>query len=181
VEAGPLPFRVGLAGDHQIDNARVAAELGARIGASPQEIAHGLAGVRWAGRLERAGVFLLDGAHNPDGAEALARYVRSLAVEPARTALVFGTLGDKDWAPMLDSLAPLAAARYYVAPAGAARSAVDPAAMAARHAGVVAPSIDLALSSAHGASLAVVAGSLVLVGQARALLYSLPRDPAVAL
>jgi dihydrofolate synthase/folylpolyglutamate synthase len=177
----PLPLRLGLAGDHQKDNACVAAALGARIGASAGEIAEGLAGVRWPGRLERIGDVLLDGAHNPDSAEALARYVRSLAVPARSVALVFGTLGDKDWGPMLDVLAPLAGKRVYVAPAGASRSAVDPAAMAARHPGLVASSVEEALSSAGGAALTVLAGSLVLVGQARAHLCSLPRDPPVAL
>ena len=190
---------LGIAGDYQRDNALVAAELGARISASAAEIAEGLAGVRWPGRLERIGEFLLDGAHNPDAADALARHVRSLGVPPERVTLVFGTLGDKDWGPMLDALAPLAASRIYVAPAGASRSAIDPGAMAARHAGRVVSSIEESLSLAHqlarrphpdaargeaagrDAPLHVITGSLLLVGQARALLLSLPRDPPVAL
>ncbi len=99
------PARIGLEGEYQKDNARIASLLGERIGASAAAIDHGLASVRWPGRLERiAGVrpgapsrgFLLDAAHNPDGAEALARHLRSLAVPPTEVALVFGTLGDKD-------------------------------------------------------------------------------------
>jgi hypothetical protein len=68
----------------------------------------------------------------------------------------------------------------YVAMAGAARAAVDPSAMAARHAGVIAPSLDEALAVPRP-RLTIVCGSLVLVGQARALLLGLPRDPPVAL
>jgi dihydrofolate synthase/folylpolyglutamate synthase len=197
----PQPSRIGLAGEHQRDNARIAAELGARIGAAPTSVAHGIADVSWPGRLERIGDWLLDGAHNPDSADALARYVRSLALPPEHVALVFGTLGDKEWAPMLDTLAPLAATRVYTAPAGASRSAVDPRAMAARHSGALASSMDDALAIARpfeagatpsravdlgvisgpGIALAIVAGSLVLVGEARALLLGLPRDPPVAL
>src|ERR1700722_13449000 len=105
---GPL----GLEGDFQRDNARIATALGARVGATRDAIDRGLASVRWPGRLERverAGPdaprrgFLLHAAHNPDGAEALARHVRSLAIAPGQVALVFGTLGDKDWAGMLDA------------------------------------------------------------------------------
>lgn len=98
--------------------------------------------------------------------------------------LVFGTLADKDWRPMLDTLAPLAFTRAYVAPQGGARGAADVGAMAARHAGVMAPSTGDALSfveSAPGLSLIVVAGSIVLVGQARARLLGLRSDPSVAL
>jgi dihydrofolate synthase/folylpolyglutamate synthase len=177
---GPEPGRIGIDGDYQRDNARIAATLGARLGASSEAIASGIAGVRWPGRLERVGPFLLDAAHNPDGAEALARHLRSLGVPASGVALVFGTLGDKDWQPMLDALAPLAERRVYLAPRGGSRAAIDPANLVARHAGVVAGSVREALGLA-GASLNVVAGSLVLVGEARAELLGLPRDPPVAL
>lgn len=179
-ETASLPARIGLAGVHQRDNARIAAELGRRIGATPRAIEEGIAGVRWPGRLERIGNVLLDAAHNPDGAEALAAHVRSLGIPPEEITLVFGTLADKDWAPMLDTLAPLAAHRVYVAPSGASRAAVDPSAMVTRHAGAVSPSLTEALGGSSS-SLVILAGSLVLVGQARALLLGLPRDPSVAL
>jgi dihydrofolate synthase/folylpolyglutamate synthase len=184
----PAPTRIGLAGEHQRDNARLAAALGARLGASWAVVEQGVASVRWAGRLERIGDVLLDAAHNPDGAEALARHVRSLSLPPADVALVFGALADKDWAPMLDVLAPLATRRAYVAPSGASRTVADPAAMDARHPGVLVATVADALAWAHRQrgnleppSLVIVAGSLVLVGLARAALLGLPRDPPVAL
>jgi dihydrofolate synthase/folylpolyglutamate synthase len=196
------PAVVGLPGEHQRENARIAATLGVRIGASPIAIARGIATARWPGRLERIGEFLLDAAHNPDGADALARHLRSLALAPDCIALVFGTLADKDWTPMLDVLAPLAGTRIYVAPARASRSVVDPRVMAKRHFGRIAASVEEALAIVGGSPgpapppglggpspappgpgrpLVVVAGSLVLVGQARARLLALPCDPAVAL
>ena len=182
IEDEPIPPRVALAGEHQRQNGRVAAVLGSRIGASTGAIEEGLDAVTWPGRLERIGDVLLDAAHNPDGALALAMYLRSLARPPDEVALVFGTLDDKDWAPMLDTLAPLAGRRVYVAPSGASRNAVDPAAMSGRHAGSTSPSLENALGELKSwGSLIVVAGSLVLVGQARALLLGLPRDPPVAL
>ncbi len=183
IDGVPAPARVGLPGEHQKTNARVAAVLGARIGASPGAIEAGVANVRWPGRLERIGEFLLDAAHNPDGAEALASHLRALSLPPEHVTLVFGTLGDKDWAPMLDVLAPCARARIYVAPTGASRAPIEPERMSERHPGVVVASVAeaLELASAAGSSLTVVAGSLVLVGQARALLLGLPRDPPVAL
>jgi dihydrofolate synthase/folylpolyglutamate synthase len=192
-EGAFVPRRIGLAGDHQRDNARIAAALGARIGAAPRAVEDGIASVRWPGRLERierdGRAYLLDAAHNPDGAEALARHLRSLGLPPERVALVFGTLADKDWPSMLDALAPLASTRIYVAPAGASRSAIDPAAMKARHAGEIAMLDPISAGSGlgageawgAGASLVVIAGSIVLVGQARARLLDLPTDPAVAL
>ena len=205
----PVPARIGLEGAYQRDNARIAAALGARIGAAPAAIADGIARVRWPGRLERIEVpraggepllFLLDAAHNPDGAGALARHVSSLGVPPARVSLVFGALGDKDWPAMLDALAPLARARIYVAPQGNSRSGADPARPHRPSPGRRSEPVAAALArvgalsgaraagaSAAGAgdapspSLIVVAGSLVLVGEARAALLGLPRDPPVAL
>jgi dihydrofolate synthase/folylpolyglutamate synthase len=175
------PSHIGLAGAHQRDNARIAAVLGARIGATAGAIERGIAQVQWPGRLERIGAFLLDAAHNPDGASALAAHLASLALPAGDVALVFGTLGDKDWPPMLDALAPYAARRVYIAPHGAARNAVDPDAMAARHPGATARSMAEALSLVGSSPLVVVAGSLVLLGDARAQLLGLPRDPPVAL
>jgi dihydrofolate synthase/folylpolyglutamate synthase len=184
IEAVPAPLQVGLDGEHQKDNARIAAAVGARIGASPASVQAGIARTQWPGRLERVGPVLLDAAHNPDGAEALARHVRSLGVAATDVALVFGTLADKDWASMLDTLAPLATTRIYVAPQPGARAGADVTAMATRHAGIVSSSMSEALSqvvSGHGPPLVVVAGSLLLVGEARALLLGLPCDPPVAL
>jgi dihydrofolate synthase/folylpolyglutamate synthase len=187
IEGIVAPACIGLAGAHQTENARIAVVLGGRIGASQAAIDAGIARARWPGRLERIGRFLLDAAHNPDGAAALAWHVRSLGVPPFEVALIFGTLADKSWEPMLDVLAPLAAERCYIAPEGVMRGAADPLAMAARHPGVIEPSTARALAAHAGEgrrvspSLVVVAGSIVLVGEARALLLDLPRDPPVAL
>ena len=72
----------------------------------------GLRETRWPGRLERIdgpdGPYLLDGAHNPDGAAALAQYLQpapkgSHGLVPgaflgeAEVAIVFGALADKAW------------------------------------------------------------------------------------
>ena len=174
---------VGLEGAHQRDNARIAAELGERIGASRAAVDEGIRGVRWPGRLERIGDVLLDGAHNVDGAEALTAHVGTLGLPPDRVALVFGALADKDWGPMLDTLAPIASRRIYVPAFGASRAAADPGAMAARQPGTVCASVEEALETAASwdPSLTVVCGSLLTVGQARARLLGLPRDPPVAL
>jgi dihydrofolate synthase/folylpolyglutamate synthase len=176
-----IPPAIGLAGAHQVDNARIAAALARRLGAPAAAIEAGIAQVRWPGRMERIGRYLLDAAHNPDGAEALARYVRALQLGPERVALVFGALVDKDWPRMLAALSPVARERVYVAPDAAARGAVDPLAMAAQCGGRVAAHLDDALDTLKERELVIVTGSILLVGQARAALLGLPRDPPVAL
>jgi len=177
------PPIVGLAGEHQRDNARIAAALGTRIGAAKAEIADGVAQARWPGRLERVDAFLLDGAHNPDGALALARHMHSLGIPAEETALVFGTLADKDWSSMLALLAPSAATRIYIAPQSGSRASIPPDVMAARHPGLTASTAEEAIDLARSLAprLTVIAGSLALVGRARAILLNLPTDPTVSL
>ena len=72
----------------------------------------GLAEVRWPGRLElldgsRVGLprVLLDGAHNPAGARALAQALRDLGLR--RPTIVFGAMRAKRVHSVLRELAPL--------------------------------------------------------------------------
>jgi len=174
---GPL----ALLGPHQRGNAALAAAalqaLGrAGVPVDERAVAAGLAAARWPGRLERVGDVLLDGAHNPDGAAALAAALAAL--HPGRPAeLVFGVLEDKDHAGMLAALAPAARGIHLVAPASArARPPAEVAAqartlgLAADLHGGVGEALACARARAAGAAPVVVAGSLYLVGEARALL-----------
>src|SRR2546428_263529 len=82
------------------------AYLGSTLGAIAA-----LAGTRWRGRLERivmegAPPLLLDGAHNPAAARALAAYLR----DAAPFVLLFGVMADKDVEVMTRLLFPLAQA-----------------------------------------------------------------------
>jgi len=178
---------IGLAGEHQRDNAGIADLLGERLGASREARARGIATVRWPGRLETleadGGPVLLDAAHNPDGIRTLTRHLDAIGARPERTALVFGTLADKDWRAMASAIAPHAAHRFYVRPQG--RTPTSPSDLDALAPGEEVATVGGALARARAAvgadGLVVVAGSIFLVGEARALLLGLPRDPAVAL
>jgi dihydrofolate synthase/folylpolyglutamate synthase len=189
-----IAVRQPLAGAHQAANAAVAAGIAARAAArfsaiDDAAIAAGIAGARWPGRLERieqGGVtVLLDCAHNPHGAAALAAYLRSAGIGPERAVLVFGALADKAWTGMLDALAPSANARIYAAPKG--RAPASPSDLRARWPGEEAPegrdaiTRALALAAAQGGGVVVVAGSIYLVGEIRGALLGIPCDPVVAL
>jgi len=178
---------LGLPGEHQRANATVAYVLGKRVEAPRDAIAKGLTRVRWPGRLEtvatKQGAVLLDAAHNPDGVASLVEHVTRLGIPKERLALVFGVLADKAWTEMQDLLAPMTSRRFYVAPQG--RAAVAPTMLAERHVGERAAGVLEALARARRAvgddGLVVVAGSILLIGEARSLLLDLPRDPPVAL
>jgi dihydrofolate synthase/folylpolyglutamate synthase len=139
-------------------------------------IGDGIATARWPGRLEEVGGVLLDGAHNPDGAAALASALGAL--HPGRPVeLVFGVLADKDHAAMLEALAPAVRRLHLVAPASPrARPTASLRALAASR-GVeadehrdLAEAIACARRAAADGALVCVAGSLYLVGEARAIL-----------
>src|SRR6266545_4057578 len=151
---------------------RELARAGVPVG--EESIARGIATARWPGRLEEIGGVLLDGAHNPDGAAALAAALRAL--HPGRPVeLVFGVLADKDHAGMLRALVPAVRRLHVVAPATPrARATADVLAHAralgadADVHGDVSEALACARLAARDGALACVAGSLYLVGEARA-------------
>jgi dihydrofolate synthase/folylpolyglutamate synthase len=140
-------LHLGLAGTHQITNAVVAVRLleqleaiGRAVGETA--IRQALGSVRWPGRLERIRLgddreILLDAAHNPAGAAALARYLVSIG--PPRP-LVFAAMRDKDLTGMIAELAPVVS-RVIATRASNPRSA-EPADVAATIQSI-APALDV--------------------------------------
>lgn len=134
--AGALTgLEVSLAGPRQVNNAAVVVrviELLREQGYSIPEhsVREGLAAVFTPGRFERARakpLVILDGAHNPQSAEAL----RDAAMErfgPKSLVIVFGAMMDKDYARMLEILAPLA--RAFICYTPPVERAADPADLA---------------------------------------------------
>ncbi len=177
---GPLPL--GLRGAHQAANAAVAALVLEAVNASglavpAQAIEAGLRDAEWPGRLDLVDLggraLLVDGAHNPAGARALAAYLEE--VHPAGVPVVFGVMGDKDVDGML---APLAGfARPLVITRAPGRRAADPDRVAAAARALPCPpeilvvsGIGPALDAAWDrATTIVVAGSLYLAGEVLAL------------
>ena len=174
-EYGPL--QLSLAGQHQIDNALTAIAaleelegLGFKLGRAAVE--SGLSGVLWPGRLqELAGepLLILDGAHNPAGARALASYLSSRRF-PELT-LVFGAMQDKSVRRMAEELFPVADRIFLTRPPS--RRAADPEDLRSRltelHPALSvvdeparAAEAALAITSRRGA--VCVCGSLYLVG-----------------
>lgn len=110
------PISLGLAGAHQVSNAIGAIRLlealsDVGVPVDVDAVVTGLSTVVWPGRLELVrvddrGAVLLDSAHNPPAATALAVYLR--ATFPARLPIVFGAMDDKDVDGMVAALAPCA-------------------------------------------------------------------------
>ena len=91
-------------------------EKGYRI--KSDDITAGLANVRWPGRFEILGrdpVFILDGAHNPQGIEATAGSLRRHFGE-RKIVFIVGVMADKDVDLMISYIAPQAQAFIAVRP-----------------------------------------------------------------
>ena len=168
---------LSLSGEHQLRNAACAIAAIRALGLPV--VGSALASVVHPGRYERVGAVILDGAHNPDGARALAR---QLAHEPGRIAIVLGVSNDKDARAIAAPLVPRAelviATRYQQERAMAPEVLAD-AVRSLGGAAEVAPDLRTALERAQGADLIVVCGSLFLVGEARVMLLGAPADPLV--
>ena len=175
--ADAAPFTLGLYGDHQRANAGVAVrlleQLTARgVGVPSDAVARGLADPEWPGRLDQRRLpdgreLLLDAAHNPAGAAALASY---LTAESQRRPLVFAAMRDKDIDGMFRILLPAIGAAVMTR-ASNPRSA-DPG-MLADSARRIAPALPIAIEPSSTDALAaawrmspriVVAGSIFLLG-----------------
>jgi len=82
------------------------------------DIITGIAAVKWQGRFELLGhepVFILDGAHNPQGAESAAESLRQ-HFGGRKIIYIIGVMADKDVKTMLSHAAPLAEAFIAVRP-----------------------------------------------------------------
>ena len=117
---------------------------------------------------------LLDGAHNPQGARALARYAAGL--EKKRTALLCGILRDKDCEGMVKILAPICDEVVVVSPdstrampAQALAELFGKQGRAAQCAPDAATGIRMAREAAGEGGRVIAAGSLYLAGEVRTL------------
>ncbi len=183
-------LRPGIAGRYQAANAAVAlcaAELLAGQGYSlDMDVARsGLELASWPGRMELLGNaprILLDGAHNPAGAAALADSL--VDIPRQKLFVVAGVMSNKDVDGILASLAFIADRVLAVTPA--ISRALSSAELAERFgaagaktldAGTVAAGLDIALREAGPEDLILVCGSLFTVGEARAILLSRKFEP----
>jgi dihydrofolate synthase/folylpolyglutamate synthase len=179
---GRKEYRINLCGAHQVDNAVTAlGAVSALLGGGPDAslaAAGGLVAARWPGRLEWLGNVLLDGAHNPQGARTVEKYVRD-HLAGRRVILLTGVMADKDVEGLADILAPLAGEAICVKPEQMARAEDAEALAALYRARTDAPvramdsakdALAAAKKSAGEGDVILVCGSLYLVGEIRKIL-----------
>jgi len=174
------PVTLGLRGEHQVANALVAVRLleaaaDAGVTITRSAIESGLASAEWPARLELLTLadgrrVLLDAAHNPEGARALAAYLERW--HPERPPLVVGVMRDKNVAEIVRTLLPRVS--HVIATAAPTPRARTPEDLAGHlhEAGAASVSIEPDPARAIDRALEMspmvcVAGSIFLVGAVR--------------
>jgi len=177
------PLTPALPGRHQLENAAVAIAILERwstlVGHIPTEaIVTGLTDCEWPARLEwlrvpPSGELLIDAAHNPAGATALASYLQDTGSK--KLPIVFAAMADKDLTNMIGALAPIASAFIATTvPHARARTADQLASEIRRLTSVpveAAASPEAAVARAlEQSKRAVACGSIYMIGPLRARL-----------
>jgi dihydrofolate synthase / folylpolyglutamate synthase len=173
-------YECPLPGRHQIENAVTAILAGRQLGIDTAALQSGIKNTVWPGRLERVSHnpdFILDGAHNPAGATALAAYIREFySARPVW--ILYGAMRDKAIDEVTAQLFPLAERLIVTAPnfprALRPETILEIAPHPSAHVtSSVAEAIELARSAPADAAI-FITGSLFLVGEARKLLLEHP-------
>jgi dihydrofolate synthase/folylpolyglutamate synthase len=181
---------MSLLGRHQVGNAAVAVRLLEAIDArglplTADAVVRGLSDARWPARLEwlriAEGELLIDAAHNPAGAEALASYLQDAGRPPL--PVVLAAMQDKDVDGMVRPLA--AVASQFVATTVATARALSAEALAARIRAVAPGTSVVAIADPLAAirepftqvRRVAAAGSIYFIGPLRARLIESGAEP----
>ena len=175
---------VPLHGSHQADNAAAAiAAVGAFFDRAPdtETVAGAFADLRVPGRFEvvhRAPLVVLDGAHNPDGAQAASATLADEFEIPGTRYFVLGVLAGRDPLAFVDALGVTPTDRVLTCmppsprgvPAADLAAALRAHGLDAEHGpsdGDVGAAVVAAFERTHDDDLVFVTGSLYTVGDAR--------------
>lgn len=180
-------FSMPLLGTHQMENAacalavlELAAQRGVKV--TERDVRAGLKGVRCEGRLEileGRPCLVLDGAHNPAAAEVVTSYLRAHRQQQpcSRIVLVLGMMRDKDRSgffrvilPYVDELVLTRASLPRAATIEELQESLGVRVPAAHAASCAADALEIARRLAGPDDVICVTGSLILVGELKALL-----------
>jgi len=175
-------YRLPLLGAHQRQNLacalaaiNAARESGFEI--SDEAIEKGVAAARWIGRFERLQTspdFFVDGGHNPQCAQTIAKTITDIYGEK-KVILLLGVLADKDISGVLEPVLPMAKAVFTITPPSprAMESEQLSALLSEKFSvkskcfTVISEGIKVALAAAKPDDVIIAFGSLYSVGEIR--------------
>jgi dihydrofolate synthase / folylpolyglutamate synthase len=183
----PKQICLSLRGTHQIENASVAIRLAESLRLhgftiTDEQICLGLATTQHPGRLElipSQPAFLLDGAHNPAGAQALRKYLSEHNQHPL--TLIFSAMSNKKLHQIAEILFPLAGCLIVTSLDNPRAASVETLASLARRfckgkvieSASSADAVQTAIGETRAEGLICVTGSLYLIGETRPMILKL--------
>ncbi|MCL2703650.1 MAG: bifunctional folylpolyglutamate synthase/dihydrofolate synthase [Defluviitaleaceae bacterium] len=183
--------KLGMIGDYQAYNAANVINVVYTLNAlgfniSEDVMRRGLTNTRWAGRLEiisRNPMVIVDGAHNPEGAESVKRFMQNY-LKGRKIILVAGVLNDKDFRAIMRPFSEAADQIILTQPKYNVKACPPEFLFAAlpdqsKSAGVIhdyREAVDTAKELAGEDGCVVVSGSLYLVGDIKMYLENRIND-----
>jgi dihydrofolate synthase / folylpolyglutamate synthase len=178
---GKISGHSRMLGIHQASNAALAIAAAQILEIPATAIQHGLESASNPGRLEYlpgSPSVLLDAAHNPHGARALASFVKTHKLEPV--TLIVGSQADKDFAQVAKALQPISSFVICTNASFSARAAepetVAPHYQNARISSNVSEALKLAREITPENGLILVAGTIPLIAEALEKLRNLESE-----
>jgi dihydrofolate synthase / folylpolyglutamate synthase len=178
---GKVSGRSKMLGIHQASNAALAIAAAQMLEIPDMAIQQGLESATNPGRLEYLSgspSVLLDAAHNPHGARALASFVTTHNLEPV--TLIVGSQADKDFAEIARVLEPIANQVICTKASYSARAAppetIAPHYQNARISSNVEDAIKLARETTPENGLILIAGTIPLIAEALEKLRNLESE-----
>jgi dihydrofolate synthase/folylpolyglutamate synthase len=181
--------KTGTRGDGNAGRRSTVVSPSLRVSVSPRQeiiewIRNGLASTKWPGRLEfisKNPPIVIDGAHNPAAAGALAQALKRTFLEKyKKIIMILGIMDDKDIEGIMEPLLPLASDVIVTAPAGMRAARAEKLAAAAASLGFPAARVTRTVKEALGIAtqmamhhapcatpLIVVTGSFYTIGEAK--------------
>ncbi len=177
-------LEISLLGIHQIKNAvmsilacEMLREKGLNI--SESTIREGLAATKWPGRFEvikEVPLFVIDGAHNTEGAKALAENIKTYFFGK-KIIFIIGVLKDKDYLKIIETVAPFAKRFITVTPKSSrSLSAAELGKIVNTYckdtivSGTINEAVEIALKMANEEDIICAFGSLYYIGEIREIL-----------
>ena len=171
-----IPLGFSLRGSFNRENAVTALAALKVLGSLGPQLLAGFSRVIWPGRFQVVGDFIVDGAHNPPAATALATALSTLNPQPSALNLIAGFCGDKDVDKVLSILAPFVKRGFAVKTNNPRSLSAEAVAEKMRAAGIPAEAC-VSLRDARrktGDGMTLVCGSLFLAGEALVELGACP-------
>jgi dihydrofolate synthase / folylpolyglutamate synthase len=166
---GGIEVSCPLAGEHQVENSLCALTALTQLRVERQAIEEGIRTTSWPGRLQRISdhpEIIVDGAHNPSGAKALATYLRRF-YRPEEVTLVYGTMRDKAIEEVTSTLFATAGTVILTAPKQDRALRPEVIRSMSTHPDLhIADTLERAMEMIDRSRTTVISGSLFLVGEA---------------